>query len=112
MQSIERGSKLIMCCSLALCTLLFALWSWHWPLVGDAVLMHYTAFLADHGMVPYRDLLEMNAPGAWVPDWLVMHTLGRGALAWRGYGLLLGLVGIAAPARILVPGARLGGAAP
>ena len=110
MQSIERGSKLIMCCSLTLCTLLFALWSWRWPLVGDAALMHYTAFLADHGMVPYRDLLELNAPGAWVPDWLVMHTLGGGALAWRVYDLLLGLTGIAAMAGIMRRGERTAGA--
>src|SRR5260370_38563956 len=99
-----------MCCCVALCTLLFALWSWHWPLVGDAALMQYTAFLADDGMVPYRDLLEMNAPGAWVPDWLVMHTLGRGALAWRVYDLLLGLIGIAAMAGIMRRGERMAGA--
>src|SRR5260370_16424377 len=72
--------------------------------------MHYKAFLADHGMVPYRDLLEMNAPGAWVPDWLVMHTLGGGARAWRVYDLLLGLIGIAAMAGIMRRGERMAGA--
>src|SRR5258708_26275788 len=107
MQSIERGSKLIMCCSLTLCTLLFALWTWHWPLVGDAALMHYTAFLADHGMVPYRDLLEMNAPGAWVPDWLVMHTLGGGARAWRVYDPLLGAARRAGVAGLMPRGERM-----
>ncbi len=63
--------------------------TWHWPLVNDAAQLNYACFLMDHGMVPYRDLLEMNMPGAYAFNWTVMHTLGSGAVAWRVFDLLL-----------------------
>jgi hypothetical protein len=43
-----------------ICVPLFFLWNWHWPLVGDASLIHYICFLMDHGMAPYRDLGDRN----------------------------------------------------
>lgn len=68
----------------------------HWPLVGDAALMHYVVFLMDHGRAPYRDITDINLPGAYLPDWLVMHIFGVSALAWRIYDLfLLALAGLA-----------------
>ncbi len=89
MQSIERALKPIMCCSLILCVLLFVFWSRHWPLVGDASLIHYICFLMDHGMAPYRDLGDMNMPGAYMIEWTVMHTIGGGELAWRVFDFTL-----------------------
>ena len=32
--------------------LTFIVSSWHWPLVGDAPLMHYVVFLMEHGRAP------------------------------------------------------------
>ena len=61
----------------------------HWPLVNDAAQFHYLCFLMDHGMAPYRDVIEMNLPGTWMYNSLVMHTLGPGALAWRCFDILL-----------------------
>ena len=52
--------------SLAVSTLLFAVWSWHWPLVGDAALIHYIGFLIERGWAPYRDLGDMNMPGSFL----------------------------------------------
>ena len=74
----------------------FVVRTWNWPLLGDAALMHYVAFLMDHGRVPYRDIWDMNFPGAYVPDWIVQHLFGPSGLAWRLYDFLtLASVGIA-----------------
>ena len=89
MSAIERALKLAMCCSLTLCVLLFFFWSRHWPLVGDASLIHYICFLIGHGMAPYRDLGDMNMPGAYIIEWAAMHVFGGGALAWRVFDLIL-----------------------
>jgi hypothetical protein len=89
MRVIERVFRLIMCCSLVLCVLLFVFWSRHWPLVGDASLIHYICFLMDHGMAPYRDLGDMNMPGAYMIEWAAMHTFGGGEVAWRLFDFTL-----------------------
>lgn len=67
----------------------FVAGSWRWPLVGDASLFHYVAFLIDHGFVPYRQIVEINMPGTYFVHWLAIHTLGGGALSWRVFDLLL-----------------------
>jgi uncharacterized membrane protein (DUF485 family) len=59
----------------------------HWPLVNDAALMHSIAFLLDHGMAPYREITEVNWPGAYLVNWAVIHTLGGSVLAWRIFDL-------------------------
>lgn len=88
---------------LLVCAGLYVLWTWHWPLMGDASLMHYIAFLMDHGMAPYRDVPDMNLPGSFLIEWLVMHTYGGGSLAWRLFDLTTllamaaGLIAIAWP---------------
>jgi hypothetical protein len=70
-------------------TSVYFAFTWRWPLVGDASLIHYICFLMDHGMAPYRDSGDMNMPGAFLLEWCVMHVLGEGALAWRIYDFLL-----------------------
>lgn len=68
-----------------------------WPLVGDASIIQYVAFLMGHGFAPYRQIVEMNFPGSYLVQWLEMHTLGGGAVAWRVFDfLLLALTGCAA----------------
>jgi len=44
----------------------------HWPLVNDPALMHYVVFLMQSGMAPYRDIHDINLPGAYAPEWLSM----------------------------------------
>ena len=61
----------------------------HWPLMGDASLMHYVTFLMDHGRAPYKDIGDMNLPMSYAPPWVVCHLFGAGDLPWRLYDLLL-----------------------
>ena len=71
------------------CAAAFLISSWHWPLVGDAPLMHYVVFLMQHGFSPYRTILDLNQPGTYAVEAAVMALLGKGALAWRIFDLLL-----------------------
>ncbi len=84
----------------------FAVLTLRWPLVGDAPLFHYIVFLTRHGWAPYRQIVDLNLPGTYAAEALVMAVLGPGALAWRVYdmGLLL-LIGLAMAA-ICGPGRR------
>jgi hypothetical protein len=85
---------------LLLCIAWFVSLTIHWPLVGDASLMHYIVFLMDHGFAPYRDIVDINFPGCYLPDWTVVHLFGASALVWRLYDLLLLAIAMAAMAVI------------
>ncbi len=67
----------------------FVVLSWSWPLVGDAPLMHYVVFLIHQGMTPYRQIIDLNLPGTFAIEASVMFLLGKDALAWRVFDLLL-----------------------
>ena len=58
-----------------------------WPLIHDAPLMHYVAWLIGQGGVPYRDVFDMNVPGAYALHLAVLRTLGEGDRAWRLFDL-------------------------
>jgi len=88
--------RLAIALSLAASTALFVAWSWHWPLVGDASLIHYLAFLIERGMPPYRVLGDMNMPGSFLLEMAAMKVFGGGALAWRLYDFTLLAVAFAA----------------
>ena len=49
--------------------------------------MHYVAFLAKSGFVPYRTIQDMNLPGSYLPDWILQSVFGSSSLAWRLYDL-------------------------
>ncbi len=70
----------------------------HWPVVGDAPLLHYVVFLIDHGKVPYKDIIEMDMPGTYALQWAAIHWLGPGAVGWRVFDF--GLVAAAMAAMI------------
>jgi 4-amino-4-deoxy-L-arabinose transferase-like glycosyltransferase len=69
-----------------------------WPLIHDAPLMHYVAWLMAQGAVPYRDVFDMNMPGVYLIHWAVLSTVGAGDLAWR----LIDLAWLAAICGLLV----------
>jgi hypothetical protein len=94
---------------LAAAAVWFVVASIHWPLIGDASQIHYICFLMDHGMAPYRVAGDMNMPGALLLEWLVMHTLGPGALAWRCFDLGLAAAATGSMAVIAGRGRRLAG---
>jgi len=75
--------------SLAISALLYFTWSWRWPLVGDASLIHYIVFLTERGMAPYRDLGDMNMPGSFLIEMAAMHLFGMGDLGWRLFDFAL-----------------------
>ena len=83
MPNALRLFRLTLATSLIVSALLFVLWSRHWPLVGDASLIHYICFLIQHGMAPYRVIGEMSMPGTFLIEIGAMHVFGPGALAWR-----------------------------
>jgi hypothetical protein len=58
-----------------------------WPLIHDAPLMHYVAWLIAQGAVPYRDVFDMNLPGVYVIHLAVLEVGGPGDLAWRLFDL-------------------------
>lgn len=89
-----------MCAVFVACVALVAVRTWHWPLVNDASQISYVTFLMDHGMAPYRDILEMNQPGILLINWAVRHTLGDSALAWRIFDF--GLMGVATTAILVI----------
>jgi hypothetical protein len=84
-----RLFRIALAASLTLSALLFFLWSWRWPLVGDASLIHYIGFLIQRGWAPYRDLGDMNMPGSFLIEIAAMHLFGMGDLAWRIFDFTL-----------------------
>jgi thiamine transporter ThiT len=75
--------------SLTVSALLFFLWSWRWPLVGDASLIHYIGFLIQRGWAPYRQLGDMNMPGSYLIEIAAMRLFGMGDVAWRLFDFTL-----------------------
>jgi hypothetical protein len=94
------GWKLLASLFLVFWVVFFALRTLHWREVNDPAQFHYLIFLMAHGMMPYRDLLEMNLPGTYMMHWTVMHVLGAGDLAWRCFDLMV--MGVAAIAMIVI----------
>ncbi len=78
----------------------------HWPLVNDPALMHYVVFLMGRGMAPYRDIHDINLPGAYAPEWLSMVLASllhvSNAAMWRVMDWLL--MGLAALAMLRIAG--------
>jgi len=58
-----------------------------WPLIHDATLMHYIAWLIANGGVPYRDAFDMNLPGAYLLQLAVLHWGGADDHTWRLFDL-------------------------
>ncbi len=86
-RSLRRSLRGAILLVLVLCVVAFVAFTLNWNLVNDPAQIDYACFLMDHGMSPYRDLIEMNMPGIYMVNWSVMHTLGSGALAWRLFDL-------------------------
>ena len=82
------------------CVGFFLIRTAHWEQVNDPAQLHYLCFLMDHGMAPYRDLLEINMPGIYLVNWSVMHSLGGGSAAWRAFDI--GLMALAAWAMVYI----------
>jgi hypothetical protein len=94
--SRERFSKILWLLGAVLiaCAAAFVVMTRHWPMVGDAALMHYDVFLIRHGWAPYRDFVDINMPGAYWATELAMLLPRQPDTAWRIFDLaLVGLAG-------------------
>jgi hypothetical protein len=89
MPAFLRILRVASAASLLISVLCFILWSWRWPLVGDASQIHYIVFLIGHGQAPYRDLGDMNMPGTYLIEMAAMKAFGAGALGWRLFDFAL-----------------------
>lgn len=68
--------------------LAYLVWrSLHWPLIHDAALMHYIAWLISTGSVPYRDTFDSNMPGVYLIHMAVLGLGGTGDAAFRVFDL-------------------------
>lgn len=74
-----------------------------WPLMQDAQVMHYVNFLTDHGFAPYREIGDMNMPGAYWMERFGMTVFGAGDLGFRLYDLFLMVAMIVAMIAIAWP---------
>jgi hypothetical protein len=97
---ISTRFKVVLSAYFCVCMGIFVLCTAHWKQVNDPAQLSYLCFLMDHGMAPYRDLLEINMPGIYLVNWSVMHLLGEGPLAWRIFDF--SLMGAAAWAMIVI----------
>ena len=88
--------RVVLAVGLVGCAAFLAVDTLHWPLVGDAAVMHYGAFLLEHGLAPYRQIVDINLPGCFPLDWTVIHVFGADALGWRLFDFAL--IGAAAAA--------------
>ncbi len=81
--------RLTLSLALLVCLALFVVRTLHWPLVGDASLLHYVNFLMDHGMVLYRDIVDMNMPGSYLIERAGIRVYGASAFGWRLFDFTL-----------------------
>lgn len=72
-----------------------------WGIFHDAPLMFYVAQQMAEGHAPYRDILDMNMPGAYLVAWAMLSGFGLNDLAWRLLDQVV-VVSIAASAFFLV----------
>jgi len=101
--------RLALAAALAVCCVLYVILSRHWPLIGDASMVHYLVLLMRHGMAPYRDIVDAQMPGTYLLDWLVIHVFGGGAIGMRVFDLTLCLLAIVAMLWIAGPRNRFAG---
>lgn len=70
---------------LALATLCYVIFSWHWMLICDSPIIHYVNFLMAHGLKPYAEISDNNLPGSYMTEAFGMSLFGAGDLGWRLY---------------------------
>ena len=61
----------------------------HWQWMWDTQVIHYVAMLIKHGMVPYKDIYDINMPGAYLTERWAIDIFGGSDLGWRFYEFTL-----------------------
>src|SRR5688572_21134301 len=68
----------------AVLTAYFAAFYHRWPIWEDQAIYHYMAWGLEHGMVPYRDTIDINWPGI-----VLVHLVARAISGADAMGLRL-----------------------
>src|SRR5262249_31800941 len=63
-----------------------------WPLTGDAAIFHFMADQFVMGLVPYRDLADINMPLVYGTHAAIVTIGGTSDAAWRAFDLLAAAV--------------------
>lgn len=83
------------------------LWrSLSWPLTGDAAIFHFMAGQFLMGLVPYRDLADINMPLTYAVHAAVVWIGGLSDAAWRAFDLLAAAVMSALIVTLVRPAGR------
>jgi hypothetical protein len=60
--------------------------------MGDPQVMHYVVFLMNHGLQPYKQIGDMNMPGAYMAEQSALAVFGHTDLGWRLYDFSLAII--------------------
>ncbi len=103
--------------ALALCAavLLYALtrevlWARGFPVVHDAAILHYVAWMISRGHAPYVSQVEMNLPGVLMTEWASMRVFGADAAGLWRWDTFVGMCAVGAAAGLAGRGVRLAAA--
>jgi hypothetical protein len=77
---VLTGGAAGLCCVLAMLGMYATR---NWGIHHDAPLLFFVAQRIAEGGGPYRDVLDMNFPGAYLLNWAVISWFGYSELAWR-----------------------------
>ena len=69
------------------CVVILMVKSRSWRLLWDAAVFHYLAWLITEGVVPYRDIFDIQFPGTYIVHILIIKLLGGSDGAWRIFDL-------------------------
>jgi hypothetical protein len=67
----------------------YVVFSFHWQWMWDTQVMHYIVLLLNHGKVPYKDIYDLNMPGAYLTERWALAVFGGSDLGWRLYEFTL-----------------------
>jgi hypothetical protein len=74
---------------LAAAAVAVVMFTYRWPLIGDAQTFHYIHLLTERGFLPYRDIPDINMPGCYVMEDWALRLFGTSDLSWRIYEFTL-----------------------
>jgi hypothetical protein len=77
-----------------------------WPLTGDAAIFHFMAGQFLMGLVPYRDLADINMPMVYAVHAAIVAIGGMSDAAWRAFDLLAAAVMSALIVMLVRPAGR------
>ena len=86
-RTLFAGFYGVLLAGMAVVSAVLTLQSLRWPLIHDAPLMHYIAWLIQTGSVPYRDIFDMNAPGTYLVHLGALLLFGHSDFGMRLFDL-------------------------